>query len=718
MESVVLKKNNNQISINLRSFFLSGLIAISPTLLADGIDKGGINKKPHFIRGDIIETYYDGITDDLATAGLGVEGLQSSEGPLPDDRLNPTAAELRRLAIHTNYRALTDPTTAGGFGRIYGPNIKADGSLGQGLISGYEVLAYAGPLNITMMVQIPDSFNPDDACIVTAPSSNSRGVYGAIGTAGEWGLKNNCAVAYTDAGKGSSAYSLQNHKATLIDGRVEDADVAGRRAHFIPPLSEERREQYNEQYPYRVAFKHAHSQKNTQRLWGKSVLQSIKFAFYILNKKYGEVDAKGRHRKTIRPSNTIVIASSVSNGGGASVMAAEQDTQGLIDGVAVSEPNVTPIYNPSFSIVQGDAEPLFNHSLSLADYGTLINIYQSCANAAPENTNAPFVLPQFGVIPCSVLHDKGLLESTTLAEQATEAQKIINDYGILPEQNIVQPSHWNISIPQAIAVNYPNSHGRFSVARNLCGYSFAAIDAFNHPAELPSVVHNEYFSRSTGIPPAAGIALINNNSLGGASENSVSISPSSGQFDQNLDGALCMRTLVTGANATNENNKLKKQQRRFHRRIQKGIHQIRSTGKLRGKPTIFVTGRSDGILAPNHSSRAYFGLNKLKDRYSRLHYYEVVNAHHLDALNAFPGFNYRYVPLHHYFLESLDLMFDHLKNGTPLPVSQVVRPVPRGINADASVPDLDKAVHLPAIAMKPNAKNMIEFKHRQVRIPD
>ncbi len=713
-----MKKNNNQYCVGLQPLLLSGLIITSSTLLADDVSKYGVNKKPHFIRGDIIETYYDGITDDLATAGLGVSGLQLFDGPVPDDRLNPTTAELRRLAIHTNYRALIDPTTAGGFGRIYGPNIKADGSVGQGLVSGYEVLGYAGPLNITMMVQIPDSFDPDEPCIVTAPSSNSRGVYGAIGTVGEWGLKNNCAITYTDAGKGSSAYSLQNHKATLIDGRLEDADIALHDAHFIPKLSDERREQYNEQFPHRVAFKHAHSQKNTQRLWGKSVLQSIKFAFYILNEKYGKIDGKGRHRKTIRPDNTIVIASSVSNGGGASVMAAEQDWQGLIDGVAVSEPNVTPIYNPSFSIVQGDAEPLFNHSLSLADYGTLLNIYQSCANAAPENANAPFVLPQFGVIPCSVLHNKGLLQSTTLAEQSTEAQKVINDYGILHEQNIVQPSHWNISIPQAIAVNYPNSHGRFSVAKNLCGYSFAAVDDNNRPTELPAVVHNEYFSRSTGIPPVAGIVLVNNNSLGGASENTVSISPSSGQFDQNIDGALCLRTLVTGVDVLDENNNISKQQKRYHRRIQKGIHQIRATGKLRGKPAIFVTGRSDGILAPNHSSRAYFGLNKLTDHSSRLHYYEVVNAHHLDALNAFPGFNNRYVPLHHYFLESLDLMFDHLKNGTTLPASQVVRPIPRGLGTDNSVSDLEIAVHLPAIAAKPHAQNLIEFKDHQVRIPD
>ena len=412
----MFKQGNSLRSNALGQFYKVSIASIflisSPPLLANNI-----NQKPHFIKGNVIEVYYDGVTDDLATAGLGLAGLQSPVGPTPADRLNPTASELRRLAIHTNYRALTDPSTEGGFGRIYGPNIKADGSFGQGPIPGFEALAYAGNLNVTLMVQIPDSFDPEEPCIVTAPSSNSRGIYGAIGTAGEWGLKNNCAVAYTDAGKGSGAYSLQNNKATLIDGTLADATIAGNLAHFKPRLSTAKRLAYNTFFPDRVAFKHAHSQKNIQKIWGKSVLQSIQFTFYVLNEKYAETDNNGHRKKTLKPNNTIVIASSVSNGGGASVLAAEQDRHGLIDGIAVSEPNVTPRYSPYFSIVQGNKEPLFNHSLPLADYGTLINIYQSCANAAPGNAQAPFVLPQFGATPCAVLHAKNLLQSTSLDEQ-------------------------------------------------------------------------------------------------------------------------------------------------------------------------------------------------------------------------------------------------------------------------------------------------------------
>ena len=85
------------------------------------------------------------------------------------------------------------------------------------------------------------------------------------------------------------------------------------------------------------------------------MLQSIEFGFYVLNEKFGRELGNGQTLLTIKPKNTVVIASSVSNGGGSSVRAAEQDTKGLIDGVAVSEPNaacwITPRHLPSIRVV-------------------------------------------------------------------------------------------------------------------------------------------------------------------------------------------------------------------------------------------------------------------------------------------------------------------------------------------------------------------------------
>src|SRR6516225_4103335 len=316
----------------------------------------------------VLHTHYDGITNDLLTAGLGALGLQS--GTPPSTSNPPTKEELRRLTIYTNYRALVDISTGGGFTVLYGPNVKPDGTAQDptthpGLIAGGEYIAFEkgqdGHTNVTMMVQIPDSFDPTNSCIVTAPSSGSRGVYGAIATAGEWGLKHGCAVAYTDKGTGTGAHDLQNNTVNRISGERADAAAARQDSNFTSDISEAQRTTFNTATPNRFAFKHAHSQQNPEQDWGKNVLRSIKFAFSVLNDKF-----RDRHVK-IDKRNTIVIASSVSNGGGASVRAVEQDDDHLIDGVAVGEPNVNPKFDPRFSIVQGGGAPLFAHSRLLID---------------------------------------------------------------------------------------------------------------------------------------------------------------------------------------------------------------------------------------------------------------------------------------------------------------------------------------------------------------
>ena len=675
------------------------------------------NKRPEFIAGEIIATHYDAVGDDLLTGGLGKSGLQAG-APAFADAENPTDAEIRRLAIYTNYRALVPTDIGNGYGVFFGPNIDSAGTdTGtEGLVAGTEYLAFAGPgesgrHNVTLMVQIPDSFDPASACIVTAPSSGSRGIYGAIGTAGEWGLKKGCAVAYTDKGTGTGAHDLQDNSVSTITGQRIDAETAGKDSHFTAKLSDSQRAGFNAAYPDRFAFKHAHSQLNPEKDWGENVLQSIELAFYLLNEKFGEAGPGGKIRNTITPANTIVIASSVSNGGGASVRAAESDRKGLIDGVAVSEPNVNPRY-AGFGIQQGNGAPLYEHGRSLYDYTTLLNVYQGCASAAPQNATAPF---NFAPSPaaCTSLAARGLLSSGTLVDQAIEAQEIINAYGIVPEQNIVQPSHWFVNVPQSISMTYANAYGRVSVAENLCGYSLGATDAATGaPVALPSAGEKALFSVSNGIPPTGGVSLINNQSLGGPIEYRRSISASTGLADQNLDGALCLRSLATGEDAIS-GGKLEGQQRSFSEQIAGGIEKIRASGDLQGLPAIFVTGRNDAILPINHTSRSYFGLNQHVERDgSKLRYYEITNAHHLDAFNVFPGFAERFVPLHHYLFEALDLMYDHLHQGTALPPSQVVHTVPRGPGA----PPLAD-INIPQIASAPGA-DAITFADGILHIPD
>ncbi len=206
---------------------------------------------PSFIKGEILKTFYDGVTNDLLTGGLGKSGLANPTPPPFADPLHPTATELRTRAIHGNYRALVDMTTGGGYGVFYGPNVTLDGRVttSEGLIAGHEFLAFAGNAsgreNVVLMVQVPTSFDPAHPCIVTAPSSGSRGIYGAIATAGEWGLKRECAVAYTDKGTGTGAHNLQTSSVNLITGERIDAAVAGKTSHFTARVGEAARATFN-----------------------------------------------------------------------------------------------------------------------------------------------------------------------------------------------------------------------------------------------------------------------------------------------------------------------------------------------------------------------------------------------------------------------------------------------------------------------------------------
>lgn len=652
----------------------------------------GCATSPDFSRERVLHARYDGTSDDLLTGGLGKTGLGVANPPAVNNPKNPTAAELRRRAIHANYRALADMSPAGGYGVLYGPNIDLSGkdTLGEGRVAGDEYLTLSD--GATLMVQVPASFDPKNPCIVTASSSGSRGVYGAIGTSGEWGLKRGCAVAYTDKGTGTGFHDLTSDTVNTITGERAPADRAGRDSVFTAALSAADRARYVRDYPDRLAVKHAHSQRNPEKDWGRYTLAAIDFAFYILNRRND-----GRYT----PENTIVIASSVSNGGYAALAAAEQDTRGLIDAVAVSEPNVS---------LEGVR--------SLLDYTTLLNVYLPCASLAATGAPLNTVPQQLREARCASLAKKGLLKSASLAEQAAESQKLLNDYGFLSDANLVLPSHYTLSVPQSIALAYASSYGRFSVTDNLCGYSYAATAASGENAAqpIPATGLELSFATSNGIPPTGGVNMVNNLSSGGAREDRLSISPSSGVRDMNLDGALCLRALATGVDAVS-GKPLEGPALEQHRRVQAGIAETRLTGNLRGKPAVFVNGRADAILPPNFASRAYFARNKAVEKSSKLHYYEVTNAQHLDVLNGVPGFDSRYLPLNVYFIQALNLTWSHLKSGSALPPSQVVRARPRE-QKDGKTQPIARA-NVPPIepSLGPNALISVGFDGK-LRIPD
>jgi len=428
-----------------------------------------LNFRPAFLSGSVRWTEYDGVNDDLLTAGLGAAGLASAASPGYANALAPTAAELRRNAIWNNYRALVDMTANGGYGTLYGPNVDASGAVtaGEGRIPGDEYIVYAddgtGRQNVTLMVQIPSTFSPASPCIVSAASSGSRGVYGAIATAGEWGLKKGCAVAYTDKGSGNGGHDLAANAVNVLLGPRFDAGAAGLFSQFTANLSASELAAYNSAFPNRWAYKHAHSQQNPERDWGRDTLRAIEFAFYMINEKHGAV-IDGVRQKTVTPANTIVIASSVSNGGGAAIAAAEQDTAGLIDGIAVGEPQINLNAPANVTIKRGNATLAASAiARPLYDYFTLANLYQPCAAYAPSNAASPLLVlvnASAAGNRCAALAAQGLVTGNSTAEQAADALNRLHQFGWEAEQGVAQLSPGTIVIGPMVASNFYDSHLR------------------------------------------------------------------------------------------------------------------------------------------------------------------------------------------------------------------------------------------------------------------
>jgi hydroxybutyrate-dimer hydrolase len=671
------------------------------------------NLKPSFV-GTVTKNTYDGVSDDLLTAGLGKTGLAGA-APTIANPTAPTAAELRKLAIYNNYRALLDIAANGGYGTLYGPNVDASGTItsSEGKIAGTEYLAYAddgsGKQNVTMMVQIPASFDASKACIVTAPSSGSRGVYGAIGTAGEWGLKRGCAVAYTDKGTGTGFHDLATDTVNLQNGTRAGSAAAGTNSNFTAALTASELAAFNAAWPNRVATKHAHSGQNPERNWGRNTLDAVRFAFYVINEERAARNSDGTAKVDFKPANTVVIASSVSNGGGASIAAAEQDTDGLIDGVAVAEPTLELTPPAGLTVVRGTAvQPV---ARPLFDYYSFGNLFMGCASQSTRAANSYGIaavrpVVAFATNMCAGLKAKGLLTGTTTQEQADEALDKLLAAGYQVESIPLFATHFT-STYFGILPTFGAGYGRYSVKDNLCGISMAPADATGRPTVYPAATLAQAFGTSSGVVPTAGIALINNDSVGGPINYALAVSPSTGKQDYSLDVGLCFRDLWTGTGPVAQG-------------VQAGVRETLRSGNLRGKPAIIVHGRADTQIPVNFNSRPYFGLNKqVEGAQSKLSYIEVTNAQHFEAFidNAlFPGYDSAYVPLHYYFNKAMDAMYAHLTQSAPLPPSQVVRTTPRGGTPGAAPPI--SLANVPPISASPSTGNQITFSNNTVTVPD
>jgi hydroxybutyrate-dimer hydrolase len=180
---------------------------------------------------------------------------------------------------------------------------------------------------------------------------------------------------------------------------------------------------------------------------GRDVLLAVEFAYYVLNEKYGDPVERGTgHLVRYRAGAILVIASSISNGGGAALLAAEQDRKGLISGVAVSEPQIQPKDAGSFTVLQGGLAASAQGK-ALFDYATYAALYQPCIAG--------------GAGRCAALVGKGLLAGADTAAQQADAYARMRAYGWLSDSDILQAAHAGTNV--LVAVTYANAYGRFAV---------------------------------------------------------------------------------------------------------------------------------------------------------------------------------------------------------------------------------------------------------------
>ena len=666
---------------------------------------------------------------DLLTGGIGKTGLGAAAAPAYADPLNPTAAELRRNALYSNYRAILDPSANGGFGTLYGPNITATGTVtaGEGLIPGREYFASlddaTGRKRVAMAVQIPDSFDTANPCLILGPSSGSRGVYGAIGTAGEWGLKRGCAVALTDAGKGVGLHDLMDDTVNKVDGTRATRTAAGALNHFAANVTDAARAAYNALFPNRFAIKQVHSQMNPEKDWGSDTLVAARYAFYVLNDRYGT----SAEPVKFTAANTLVIAGSASNGGAAVLRAAELDGSNLIDGVVASEP-VTEMPTTSNYGIQFGGVAVTGYGKTLADFVTFSNLYQPCAALSAP---AALVEPTFfnfiaiggmtgrATARCDSLAAKGLVTGADTAARSLDALNKLRAYGWTTEHDQMHNAHYGLGNAPILSAMYPTGYGRFSVLDNVCNTSFAQVDAAGAPVAVNAALKAQSFAGANGTANAQPIGVVYNNSVGGPRSWQLATSPSTGVQDFGLDNALCQRALVTGTDPVTGTalTAVTTPTAAQSTAVRAGVAEVMINGDLRGKPAIIVSGRSDALVPVNNNSRAYVAFNKaLEGGTSKLRYIEVTNAQHFDTFIPLSGFDTRFVPLHGYFNQSMDAMYAHLKTGAALPASQVVRTTPRG-GAPGAAPAIT-AANVPPISSAPTAGNQIGFSGSALAVPN
>ncbi|MEP7185683.1 MAG: 3-hydroxybutyrate oligomer hydrolase family protein [Rhodanobacter sp.] len=553
--------------------------------------------------------------DDLLSAGLGLAGLAGAPVPFADP-LQPSAPELRRRAIQTSWKGIADLGPLGGYGSVYGdvPDVP-----GQEYQAFARIPGAHSPHRV--LLQLPDHFDKQKRCLVVAASSGSRGIYGAIALAGAWGLPRGCAVAYTDKGTGSGYFDYADDSGVAIDGRRAkrgDAELEFQPS-TAPPTAG-------------IAVKQMHSGDNPEGDWGRHVIQAAQFGLAMLDRAYP-------NEAPFTAQNTKIIATGLSNGGGAVLQAAGLDHEDFFAGVVALEPNVH---------VTGNGRAMY-------DYATEAAIWLPCALSSERFADVPFARapnrqpPPAWTIRCASLRAQGKLRGSTSGEQAEEAYAYLHGRGWTDQAMSTAASTTAFDLWRLIAAGYASSYLRRGATDMPCGFHYAAVSVGGLPGVTDPLQRAAWWADGSGIPPGNGIGL-----FGG-----MNVSP-----DPTLIGSECLRALWTGDDHEPQ-----------------VLHaSIAATAVKLPRPDLplwVVHGASDGLLPTTFSSEPYIAWLREEGRHPL--YWKVPHAQHFDAFLSLPGFGDVHVPLLPYGYAALDQLWSHLYEGAAWP-AEVSTPAsrPRG----------------------------------------
>lgn len=387
------------------------------------------------------------------------------------------------------------------------------------------------------------------------------------------------------------------------------------------------------------------------------------------------------------PGSIVTIAASISNGGGASLAAAEQDTRRWITAVVVGEPQVNMNMQAGAQVREGGSV--------ISAAGKPLADYMDTREHAPAVCRGSQRAGCGTESECAAARDHARDSGGTLlvphhrrrdfrqrpAKPGFERTRAIARSGLRSRFGFPAGTDVGLAGRTGRWGNYANAYAGSGVSDNLCGFSFGTTDVSGSaaaPAGNSPMLN--VFGTGNGVPPTNGINLVYSVGTTGAADHR----PATG--DASYTGTACLPALRTQGDSA----------------MAASVSAVRVSAKLQNKPTIIVQGRSDSLIPVNHSSRAYLAQNSISDGAdSRLSLYEITNGQHFDAFPSVAGFDTRFIPVHCYYLQALNLMWDHLKRGAPLPPSQVVRTTPRG-GAPGQAPQLT-ATNLPAITNTPGA---------------